>query len=422
MTLVTELDLPELSVIEPDTEGHYRAHYQVIDEALAAGHWLARGRFGISVLDHDAVRDLQRLRSLHTLGRALFAMQGVHEGYLRERFCSSILSLDGEAHARIRRLVARAFTPRTTDRVRPMMRAWLDERASAFGAAGGGDLMAELANDYPIAVLCELVGAPVGDIPRIDRLAREVMRLFDLDLASNLPVLDAAMVDLQAYVGDLIDRRRREPRGADLISELLKIEDQGDRLTHQELCDLVAVLFMAGTDTTRNQLGLAVLLLATHPEHWARLVADPALVPSAVEEILRIEPAVTGTSRIVAEEFTYRGVTFPVGTYVYLVTAAANRDPAVLDRPTTVDIAADRSPWSPLTFGGGIHYCLGASLARAELQEALAWFTRHWRRIELAGPPRLTPPVGIHGPRCLPLRIEPHGASAPSANGVGSWR
>jgi cytochrome P450 len=285
-----------------------------------------------------------------------------------------------------------------------MMCAWVDRRAAALAAAGGGELMAELADEYPIAVLCEVVGAPQEDIPRISALAEAFMRIFDLDLANNLPTIERAMEDLQSYVRGLIERRQQGPFGQDLISDLLRLEDQGDRLTTQELCDLIAAVIMAGTDTTRNQLGLAVLLLATDTRQWARLVADPGLAPRAVDEILRIAPAVTGTSRIAAEDIEYRDVTIPAGTYVYLVTAAANRDPAVVHGPTTADVTADRTPWAPLTFGGGLHYCLGANLARAELQEALAFLPARMPGLELDGEAELGTVHGIYGLDSLPVR------------------
>jgi cytochrome P450 len=192
---------------------------------------------------------------------------------------------------------------------------------------------------------------------------------------------------MRDYTTDLIDRRRRTGPRDDLLSELMRIEEEGDRLSHQELCDLTASLIMAGTDTTRNQLGLTLLVLAQHPDEWQRLVDDPGLAPRAVEEALRFEPTAATLSRLVTEDVSYRDVTLPAESTVWLVTAAANRDPEAVECPMRFDVGLDRGAWSPLTFGNGEHYCLGASLARAELQEALEVLARRWRRIELSGTP-----------------------------------
>jgi cytochrome P450 len=406
MTLVDEAGLPQLDLFDATPEEAVVA----LHEQRVAGHWIVRTSLGVSVIDHDAIRELQKHPGLHTLGTRLFEMQGITGGPAFDGFSRSILNLEGDEHTRLRRLVSRAFTPRSADRLRPMMRAWVDERARAMAEAGGGDVVADLAEAYPIAVICELVGAPPEDWPRFSAWADDVFRVFNFDLANDLPVIEAAQASMQGYVSGLIEARREvDPaeRPADLISELMDIEEEGDRLSYDDLCRLVMSLLLAGTDTTRNQLGLTVLALARHPEQWERLVADPGLVPRAVEEALRFSATAPGTPRVAVEEVTFRDVTIPVGMFVSLTTSAGNRDPNVVQCPMDFDVGADRGSWSVLTFGSGPHYCLGAALARAELQEGLASLVRHWRRIELAGEPEMKPSIGLYGPRRLPVRIEP---------------
>jgi cytochrome P450 len=404
MTLVTELDLPLVDVFAPD----YRERsHQVMHELRVAGQWIVRTPIGVSVIDHDAVRDLLKDTRLQPLGVQMFELQGIHGGPSYERFKRAIINIDGDEHTRLRRLVSRAFTPRAVERLRPMMRAWVDERARAMAERGGGDLMTDLAEAYPIAVICELVGAPEEDWPKFSSWATDVFRLFNMNLARDLPAIEAAERAMNAYVTALIEERREGGPRDDLLSELMRIEEEGDRLSREEMCDLVGTLIMAGTDTTRNQLGLAVMLLARHPGEWERLVAEPALVTRAVEEVLRFEPTAAAVPRHVVEDLTYRDVTIPAGTVVSLATAAANRDPDHVGCPMTFDVGAERGTWSPLTFGGGAHYCLGANLARAELQEALDVLVRRWRRVELTGEPEMKPFVGLYGPTSLPLRIEP---------------
>jgi cytochrome P450 len=233
--------------------------------------------------------------------------------------------------------------------------------------------------------------------------------MFNFNLAADLPVIEAAHEGMLGYVGALVeDRRRQGPdRPDDLLTELLAVEEEGDRLSTTELSGLVASLLLAGTDTTRNQLGLMLMELARHPDQWERLVAEPHLVRGAVEETLRFNPAVPATPRFVVEDVTYRDVTIPAGTVLSLSSRSANRDPEVVRCPMALDVAADRGSWSVTTFGSGPHYCLGAALARAELQEALAVLVRRWRRFELDGEPEMKPVTGLYGPTRLRLRVEP---------------
>jgi cytochrome P450 len=403
MTLVTEIDLPLVDSFDPAVAERYA---DILDELRDSGRWIVRTRMGVAVIEHEAVRELLTDRRLRPPGVRMFEMQGIHGGRMFERFKRSMISLEGEEHARLRRLVSRAFTPRAVDRLRPMMRAWIDERALAIGARGAGDVVADLTQAYPIAVICELVGAPEPDWPKFSAWAADVFRVFRMNLAVDLPVIDAADLAMRGYVVELIEQRRDgEPRD-DLLSELLRLEEQGDRLSYEELCDLVVSLILAGTDTTRHQLGLVVLQLARHPDQWERLVADPSLVPQAVEEAVRLAPTARGTTRLAVEDLTYRGVTIPAGTHVALETAAANRDPAQVRCPHQFDVGAARGSWTLLTFGGGPHYCLGANLALAELQEALGVLVRRWRRFELDGEPEMRPFAGLQGPARLPVRVE----------------
>jgi cytochrome P450 len=403
MTLVSELDLPFVDIFSPDVQDRF---HEALHELRLAGNWIVRTSLGVSVIEHDAVRELQKEPRLHTLGTRLFEMQGIHGGPAYERFGRAILNLEGAEHARLRRLVSRAFTPRAADRLRPMMRAWVDQRAQAMAERGAGDVVTDLAEAYPIAVICELVGAPEADWPKFSAWATDVFRLFNMNLAVDLPVIQAAQDGMNDYVVAMIEQRRDDEPRDDLLSELMRIEEEGDRLSYEELCGLVTAVIMAGTDTTRNQLGLTVLLLARQPEQWERLVADPSLVPRAVEEALRFEPTAAATPRVTVEDVTFRGVTIPAGTFVSLVTAAANRDPGHVRCPMDFDVSADRGSWTSQTFGSGPHYCLGAALARAELQEALAVLVRRWGRIELDGEPDMKPFVGLYGPISLPVRIE----------------
>ncbi len=214
----------------------------------------------------------------------------------------------------------------------------------------------------------------------------------------------AAWEQLDAYVGDSIDRRRQY-LGDDLTSQLIRAEDDGERFTRDELVNLVAVLLNAGTDTTRNQLAAAVQILADHPGQWSLLVEHPELAPRAVEELIRYFPIAFSSVRVAVDDVEFDDVRIPAGTCVIASTAAANRDPAVYDEPDRLDITR-QGPAPMLTFGGAGHYCLGAHLARVELAEALIIVTRLMPHARRSGPVTWKPIAGISGPTALPVEFD----------------
>jgi len=212
--------------------------------------------------------------------------------------------------------------------------------------------------------------------------------------------IEQAVVEFYAYAGELLGRRRAAP-GDDLISILIEAEQEGDRLDDVELLNLVLNVLVGGVDTTQSQLAHALRLFAVHPDQWELLAPNPLLAPQAVEEVVRFEPITPFTARIAMEDVTYRDVTFPEGTVVLVCAFTGNRDPGTADG---FDITADRSTAKPLTFGAGVHYCLGANLARAELQEALAFLAPRMPGLALDGEPEYGSIDGIYGLDALPIR------------------
>jgi len=198
--------------------------------------------------------------------------------------------------------------------------------------------------------------------------------------------------------------QRRHTLTDDLLSDLIRAEDDGDRLNADELRMLAAGLLLAGTDTTRNQVAASVDVLCDHPDQWALLAERPDLAPSAVEETMRHSPIASATMRVVPEDTEFAGVVLPAGTMVIVNTFAANRDPTVYDDPDRFDISRDAAP-AVLTFGGGIHYCLGANLARLELVEALKILTRRMSAPSKTGPAPWKPMLGLSGPTTLPIEF-----------------
>jgi cytochrome P450 len=255
-------------------------------------------------------------------------------------------------------------------------------------------------------VIAEVMGAPHEDAPRLHHWSNVIQRQFDpTSLMAEREQIEQAVAEFCAYEDELI-AARRHASGDDLISALIEAEEAGDRLSDDELRNLVLNILVGGVDTSQSQLAHAIRLLAEHPSQWEVLRDDPrGLASVAVEEALRFEPITPFTARILMDEVEYRGVTFPTGSIVLVSAWHAHRDG---ERPDAFDLTGDRSGERQrlLTFGAGIHYCVGANLARAEMQEGLAFLGERLRSLALDGEPEFGTPSGIYGMERLPLKLE----------------
>jgi cytochrome P450 len=377
--------------------------HRLIRQARLQGP-IALGPHGPEVLSYELVRTVLRDPRFRMPQGGALAAQGITSGPLWDKAITGLLSRDGADHNRLRRLVSKAFTPRSTARLGTTIVEVITELVDPVTAAGRCDVVADVARQYPIPIICGLLGAPREDWQLFSGWAADIFKIFNWNVANDAPVIMAAFDALDAYVDDMVDRRRHHLTD-DLISELIRAEDDGDRLTADELRTLAEALLMAGTDTTRNQLAAAVQDLCDHPTQWALLAEHPELAPQAVEELMRHNPVIFATMRRALVDVELDGVAVPAGTHLMVNTAAANRDPAVYDEPDRLDITREGSP-TMLTFGGGIHYCLGTHLARAELTEALTVMTQRMPNPRRSGPAPWKPLVGITGPTTLPIEFD----------------
>jgi cytochrome P450 len=399
--LVSELDLPYLDTIGLDRQNAVEAI-----EAARAVHWLARTELGYSVTRLQDVTAILRDQRFHSALSIIEQAPELQDSYMRERRTDSILTMEGEAHARLRRLVAPAFTPASANRLRPTMRRVVGELVDRVVDRGECELVADVCDPYPIPIICELLGAPPEDWKLFSAWATDIFRIFNNNLAEDLPLIAKAAEELNAYVSEMIAERRADPHD-DLLSDLIAVEQEGDRLSTDEMAMLAQAVLMAGTDTTRNQLACSVALFTEYPEQWALLAERPELAGRAVEESMRYLGAVRGTARFASEDIVYRDVLFPQGTLVATSLAGANRDPEAFEEPDVFDITRERDT-AQMTFGAGIHFCMGAALARAELQEALPLLALRMPGLARAGDIEWKPSsFGIWGPARLPLRFGP---------------
>ncbi|MBN9738611.1 MULTISPECIES: cytochrome P450 [unclassified Pseudonocardia] len=275
-----------------------------------------------------------------------------------------MILMDPPDHTRLRKLVSRSFTVRRMNELQPRVEEITQELLDRLPADRPVDLMREYAFLVPVLVICELLGVPAED--------RDQFSAWSSVMVDDSPQEEkfAAMGSLHGYLSELIERKRTEPDDALLSSLLAVSEADGDTLSHEELVAMAMLLLIAGHETTVNLIGNGVLALLTHPGERARLQDDPSLITSAVEEFLRFESPVTNTPmRFASEDVTYSGVTIPAGSTVMLGLAAANRDPAWTERAEELDITRDAS--GGVFFGHGIHFCLGAQLARTEGRVAI---------------------------------------------------
>ena len=399
MPLVTDLELPELDYLDPELKGP-RYHDEVA--RLRAQGWLAHSPLAYVVLEREAAAFFLRTRSAAFPGRQIAELFGISEGPLHEEIQRNILHLDGADHRRLRNLVNPSFTPRAADRWRPVMRGFLEELYAAVPPSGSIDFVEAFAKPYPALTIATVMGAEREDAPRLAEWSNWIQRQFDgPTLLAARDRVEEACAEFYAWAGGMLERRRSTP-GDDLVSKLIAEEQDGERLSDVELVNLVLNVLVGGVDTTQSQLAHAVRLFAAHPEQWQLVRDDPATyVPLAVEEALRFEPITPFTARIMREDVEYDGVTFPEGTIVLVATVTANRDG--VERADEFDVT--REPTKPLTFGAGIHYCLGANLAKAELQEALAFLAARVRRFEPAGEAEFDTVQGVYGLVDLPVRL-----------------
>src|ERR1700685_2234211 len=307
--LVSELNLPYLDTVGLEA----RALIDAIRAARSV-HWLARSELGYSVTRLQDVTAILRDQRFHSALSMIESAPEMADAAGRDRRLDSILTMEGPGHARLRRLVAPAFTPASANRLRPTMQRVVGELVDRVVAGGECELVADVCEPSPIPIICELLGAPPEDWKLFSGWATDIFRIFNGNLAEDLPFIARAGEELNAYVSDMITARRADPRD-DLLSDLIAVEEEGDRLSTDEMAMLAQAVLMAGTGTTRNQLACSVALFTEHPEQWALLAERPELAGRAVEESMRYLGAVRGTARLAAEDVVYPRRAVPPGDF-----------------------------------------------------------------------------------------------------------
>ena len=364
------------------------------------GFWvLTRHTDVLAVLrDPRMSRDLRRSERMRQL-RLSPEVDGLLSG---EEAAPSMLFVDPPDHTRLRALVSKAFTPRAVERLRPRVEVIVAELLERVAGAGAMDVAEDLAYPLPVTVICELFGVPEPDRDRFRAWSRALVHLLDpLVAADSLERALQARLALHGYLRELIAERRAHPAG-DLLTALIAAEDQGRQLSEGELLSMCVLLLVAGHETTVNLIANGTLALLRHPETLAGLRSGAPLPGSAVEELLRYDSPVQFTSRHATADREIGGRRVRAGETVIAVLGAANRDPAQFPDPDRLDLA--RAPNRHVAFGGGIHFCLGAPLARVEARIAIGALLARLPGLELGPePPVRRDTVTLRGLSSLPV-------------------
>lgn len=317
-----------------------------------------------------------------------------------------VLFQSGEAHTRIRKLIMKVFTPRAVRALTPRIEGLAAELVKPAVERGAMEVIAELAYPLPATVICELLGIPAEDRDRNRKWAAATAITIDMQLATDTQLQEAevAMTEWDAYIRELLAKRRKQPGGA-LLDDLLAVEEDGAGLTEDEIAANATFLFLAGHETTTNLIGNGLYALLRHPDQLAKLSANPGLIENAIEELLRFDPPVQFAPRVALEPIELEGTQLAAEIPLVVALGAANRDPRRYERPDELDVA--RAEPKPLSFGGGPHFCVGAALARLEGKAAFSALLSSTKGIALADKPAWRPSFALRGLEALRVTLDP---------------
>ncbi len=372
--------------------------------AARAERWYVETTWGWAVLRYAEASALLKDRRF-AQGNARWPEQnGIHSGLFHDWWKQVLLSLEGDDHARIRRLLMPAFRSKTIAALRPRFQSLANELIDSFAPRGEVEFISEFAGPYAARILCVLLGLPEEDWPQLAHWADDLGKSFGIGVADDVPVIEAALAALTDYLDGVVAQRLDHP-GDDLVSTLVR-ESAGDGglLTRGELSVALAFLAFAGMETTRNQLGLALQTLLAHPDQWRLLGTRPDLGGHAVEEVMRVNPTVTWITREALEDVDLGGLHIPRGGIVQVLSHAAGTDPLANPDPS-FDITAERAPH--LGFGAGVHHCLGHFVARTDMAVALPLLAQRMPEAAPIGTGTWLPISGNTGALEFPISFRP---------------
>lgn len=399
------MELTELLDFDPGSPEFLMDPYPELSrvrEAARVFYDAGRGRWFVT--RHEDVRSCLRAKQLGRNFRHVLAPEEIGVTPLDARWQAfwdserwSLLWLEPPDHTRLRRLVAAAFTPRSVESLRAPAHELAAELLEPLVEAGEMELLYDYAQPYSIAVICRMLGVPLDRHRDLLEWSHRMVKMYEFDVpVEAATAANRAAAEFQDYVRELIGERRAKPRD-DMVTALVKAEVDGVRLSEDEIVSTVIVLLNAGHEATVNTLGNGTLAFARHPEQWQRVVSGEVAPSVAVEEMIRFDPPLQLFERwVLADDFAVGDVQIPLGAKIAMLFGAANRDPRVFEHPDEFDVGRPNAP-QHVGFGGGIHVCIGAPLARIELEASVAALRRYWPDFDLVEEPRRTGAFVIWG-------------------------
>jgi cytochrome P450 len=393
------LDLPFLDVADPG----FSVRSAEVRAARELGAY-ARTSYGLAVLRYDEVARLIKDKRLIQGSAAWPAHVGV-TGPWAEWWGRVVLNREGYDHSRLRKLMNPAFTSKAVTSLVPQFQEIANDLVDAFIERGSCEFMAEFSEPYATRVVARLLGIPEEEWRTLAAWSERIGLGLVVSARDHVAEMEEALEGLFGYADALIADRKRAPR-EDFVSHLVNANVERDSLSDEELRDSIVLLIFGGIDTTRNQIGLGVDLFMRTPEQWRLLAARPDLAANAVEEVMRLRPTVTWTTREATEDFEFDGIPIARGTTIHLFSESSGTDPLVVHGEPGLDIAAEGRP-RHFGFGGGRHYCIGQFIARGDMGEALGLLARRLPDVTHDGEPTFLPDSGNTGPTRLPVRFTP---------------
>lgn len=393
-------DAPYLDVADPA----FSIRSQAVKDARSLS-WFARTPYGIAVLRYDEVQKMLRHPKLRQGSHLWPQHNGVTTGKFATWWCNMLLCVEGDTHARLRRMANPAFSPKLIADLQPKFQVLANRLIDQFHARGSCDFIAEFTEPYATGVICDLLGLPFEKWRELADIAADMGLALGVTFKQDLPKIEAAIAKLFAYAEELVADRRANP-SPDFIGLLVKAHaDNPDQLSEQEMLDMIVLAIFGGIDTTRNQIGLAMDMFVQNPDQWALLGERPDLAKAAVEEVMRTRPTTTWVTRAATEDFEFQGLQIAEGTTLHLWGQAAATDPAAMEDAGSFDITAARKPH--FGFGGGTHHCLGHFIARGDMTAALALMAQRMKNPRFNGTVEWLPDSGNTGAVRMPIAFDP---------------
>ena len=366
-TNVNNLEMPTiLSRLEMKASEIKRSDFIAMSRGVAKDAWIARSGFGYTILSYEGVMGVLKDSRWHAAIGLLADLNPYTTDEFKRRRKTSMLAIDGQAHRRLKKLVSPYFSPALAEQMRSEMRQVIVELIEPF-IGSQFDISKEVFSKYPTKIICRILGVPDRELENFTRWSEDILSNWGNDFSKSTERILTSQKEMDEYIGAVITERRTNPQ-TDLISMLISSRDGDDFLSDEEITTLIETLVIAGMDTIHHQLGTMLVMLLDNPHIWSDFLSNTNERNKIIEELLRIDGAVSGTARIASEDIEYNGVVFPKGTIVFAHLAAANMDEIVFEKPDSLNISNHEHHFA---FGGGLHKCIGAALARAEIQVAL---------------------------------------------------